>query len=841
MALLSALPASAVPFTYRYFQFKPTALKNSGTAIQMAEFTFSNGGTLLNLNNRDGTGVNVVPVSASSAGQVGTGAQDPPKIVDGLPLVNGGTETKWYRGSALADGNELIFDFNTPITVDRYNFCTGGDDTAYNRTPVSWRISARNSTSDPWTLLDVRVNAVPNITNLTYQGGWDLPADIPPVINSFTTPFSIVLNGTPITYTYNTQYSTSRDIVTGETTLFPLATEAGTQVLTPPSDATTPYTLVGKKAGSVDAASTSTIRSVIGGASTYQYVRYKITKRRPGVAGLVQLTEFEFYNTAVSESKIPVASVSNPGGSNAADAAEGVTKLIDGLGNKWLDNNNKEVIFDFGTPVSFNKYSFITGNDDPSRDPIQWTLEGSNDQERWNIIENVNFDYGTPLARSTSSTILPLPGPSMAPAIEFFTASAATLISGQSITLNWSTQSSSSVEISPAPGAGQALFGSVTLTPTVDTTYTLTAVPLAGGVSLPVTRTLTVKVVPDPGKTEIIYDDFAQAGSELVQIGTTTITAPDSALPGRLRLTTSAQSQSGAAWFLNKLDGTAGFEANFGLSMNSVPNNFAPADGIAFVIHNSPAGTGELGSGENGVLANSINITFKAFGFNPQDASRIQVTQGVGTSTIVLASATAYTTPGVELYGIPGVDAQGNYTTTGGFPYTLGSLATDPAYRIRVVYTAPTDETSGDLDVYLDGIAVIQNVQVDLGSSAADESGKSYFGFSGRTGGNTQFNDITDWSVKFGDFAELLPYGMVKTLFRYTVGTAGPTAVDLVWNADAAANFYVVSSPDLATWTKVPGSDLLGVDGQLGYSVPITATSGAKLFYRVARSVPVPE
>ncbi len=199
IALIGAIPASAAPHTYRYFQFKPTALKNSGTVIQMAEFTFSHEGTLLNLNNRDGTGVNIVPVTASSAGQGTEGNQDPPRVVDGLPLADGGTETKWLRGSALADGNELVFDFTNPTTVDRYNFCTGGDDTIYNRTPVSWRISGRNDPADPWTVLDIRVNAieVASITNLTYQAGWDLPADIPPVINSYTTPVSIVLNGTP--------------------------------------------------------------------------------------------------------------------------------------------------------------------------------------------------------------------------------------------------------------------------------------------------------------------------------------------------------------------------------------------------------------------------------------------------------------------------------------------------------------------------------------------------------------------------------------------------------------------------------------------------------------------
>ncbi len=203
----------------------------------------------------------------------------------------------------------------------------------------------------------------------------------------------------------------------------------------------------------------------------------------------------------------------------------------------------------------------------------------------------------------------------------------------------------------------------------------------------------------------------------------------------------------------------------------------------------------------------------------------------VRSGTTVLGRSVTFNKPGVELYGIPGVDAEGNILTTGGFPYTLGSLATDPPYKIRVVYMP------GNLDVYLDGIAVIQNLNVNLGTiGAADSGGKSYFGFTARTGGNVQNSDITDWHVKLGDYSSLPPFGIVKTLFRYTAGNPSPTSVDLVWNASATPSYDIVSSLDLNTWDVI--STEAGVNGQIGTSIniPFNVGTAPKAFFRVQQN-----
>ncbi|GAA5123558.1 hypothetical protein JIN84_11545 [Luteolibacter yonseiensis] len=836
VALLSALPASAAEKAYRYYQFKTTKLVGNGSNVMLSEFDFYHAGTKLNIRNKTGVGASI-PCEA-------TAGTDTPAAEDGVPnnLLDGLVETMFVRRSGLVAGNELIFDFGatTPHPViDSYSFTTATNGSGFVRTPQSWQVYGSDDKVS-WTPLTWEVDRVTVLENSTTYGPFDVPEIIPPLINSFSTPAMIVLNDTPITFSYNTQFSTERNVYVGVDTI-PLAAESGTFVTTPPPNGqATAYTLVATKDDTAPAISTTLVRSVAGGASTYRYVRFKITGRRGGAGdSTVQLAEFEFYNSAVSAAKIPISGVENPG-SNSPDA-EKAPKIIDGIttegGNKWLDFNNAPLIFDFGSPKTFDKYAFFTGGDAAERDPVQWTLEGSNDQSRWNLIENVNIPFATPTARNTSTLPIPLPGTSLPTQIDFFTGNTLNLIEGETLTLSYSTQAAATVTITPDGGdplpGPLPLYGSVNVTPTVDTTYTLTAA--TADENAPVaTATFSVVIVPDPGVDDIQYDNFASAGTELETNGSTTITPEFGTNPGRLRLTPEQQSQSGTAWFVKKLAVSGGFEATFGLSMNQEdPNGYVPADGLAFVVQNAPSGTNDPGTGENGVSQKALNICFHTFGFEPDPASLIEVRSG----TTVLAKCVAFNQPGVELYGIPSVpavDENGVPYMTAPFPYTLGSVSTDPAYRIRVVYVP------GDLDVYLDGIAVIQNVNVNLSTiGAADAAGKSYFGFTARTGGNVQNSDITDWHVKLGDFSAVPPFGMVKSLFRYTAGSSQPTSVDLVWNADTATDFKVVSSLDLLPpWSLVQSAP--GVKGQIGVSVDIPFNVGTadKAFFRVERVVP---
>lgn len=803
--VLATAISTAGPSTYQYFKFETLKLNNSNL-IQLAEFTVSHAGALLNLNDRDGSGVNVVPVTASSGGQ-GEGNEDPSKAVDGS------LDTKWLRSNPIGPENALVLSFTAPVTIDSYNFATANDSVAFGRTPVSWKFYGSVDGFD-WVSLDARQD-VPIINeNKKYQAGFAIPDVVPPVINSFSVysafgvgNAAIVVNGGQIPLEWDTNFGDSVTLTGGGSSV--TLAEGGLEYVTPPSNATTTYTLTVAKANIPDVTATAVVRAVAGGASTFRYVRYHIKKRRFGGTGLVQVGEFQFYNGDSNDAfnQVPVTAVTNPGGSNAVDGGEGANKLVDGnYGSKWLDTNNRPVIFDFGAPRPFDRYLFVTGNDAPDRDPVEWTLEGSDDQITWTLIENVNFDYPTPLARVTSSLEIPLPGPSITPAIEVFVGDKIQVVAGQPLELTYQVLGADVLELNGTPLASTS--GSVTVTPLADTVYTLTATG-AGGLGSS-TATFSIQVIADPGVNDIAFDDFTDAGAELVLNG-------DAEIAGsRLRLTDESGGQLGGVWFYKKLNTTGGFEATFGMSLNiSGLVASPPADGLSFIIQGDPAGTTLTGTGENGLPSNALNIKFRSYG----DAT-VNSLMEVRAGNTVLATKVLSTTPGVELIGVPGL------------PETLATLTSSPAYRVRVVYKP------NDLDVYFNDIAVAQNVMVDLQAiGAADSSGKSYFGFSGRTGAFVENNDITDWYVILGDFSALPPFGIVKSVFRTTDGGPTPNIVDLVWNAKKGAAYLVSRSTDLVTWEMI--TTATGVNGQIGVAIDNDALPEApKAFFRVEQITP---
>lgn len=76
--------------------------------------------------------------------------------------------------------------------------------------------------------------------------------------------------------------------------------------------------------------------------------------------------------------------------SGGAEGAEGSLKLIDGdLNSKYLSNYVQPFWmtqqFEEEKVVSF--YQLTSGNDAPDRDPRDWQIEGSNDGENWEVLD----------------------------------------------------------------------------------------------------------------------------------------------------------------------------------------------------------------------------------------------------------------------------------------------------------------------------------------------------------------------------------------------------------------------------------------------------------------------
>lgn len=445
LALKTALIAGASgQVTYQHYRFEPVKLHAAGTVIQLSEFVFSHGGTRLNLvaNNpelvpplalgQNGTSENLVPVTVTGGSRPVTDVQGAPKIIDGT------TGTKWLTGinDNSGEGRFLYFDFSSPVTVDSYSFATGGDTALYpNRNPEEWKIWGRNSTEDAWVLIDRVTGNRTEPRNEFYLQEFPLDGILPPVIQYFAPAFgsqAIVRNGEPVSLewdTFDAESGRYPDLVT----LTP-APGGGpiegleTRSITPPPDADTVYTLTAAN-GSRTTSRPLTLRSVAGGSATHRFYRFSPVSTRPGANGH-QLSEISFFhegtelNLFATNASTPPSmgstgtldnlvnvTVTNPGGSQATNAA----LLADGLSStKLFDARVRPVIFEFEQAVSIDAYRFTTANDFDARDPLRWTLEGSDDGISWTLVDNVTaFNYPTPTARFEQSQVFPLPGTSL--------------------------------------------------------------------------------------------------------------------------------------------------------------------------------------------------------------------------------------------------------------------------------------------------------------------------------------------------------------------------------------------------------------------------------------------
>ena len=84
------------------------------------------------------------------------------------------------------------------------------------------------------------------------------------------------------------------------------------------------------------------------------------------------------------------------------------------------------------------------------------------------------------IASATAGTVVVDPAP-VAPSISSFTANSSTISAGQSITLSWSASNATSLQINPG-SLNVTGTSSVVVTPSVSTTYTLTASSISGSV-----------------------------------------------------------------------------------------------------------------------------------------------------------------------------------------------------------------------------------------------------------------------------------------------------------------------------------------------------------------------
>lgn len=697
LALACAIPASAAEKTYQYYRWTPTKLRNGTAAnsIQLAEFEFRKSGAAVAW----GSATVTNPGGSNPAGEV------PSYVKDGSVL------TKWLDFNKKG----LVFAFTAATTVDGYRFATAND--ATERDPVSWTLEG-SADQTTWTLIDV-VKDFATTTNRREYQSFTVPATVLPEILSFTPTGMVVADGETTNVSWSLERTDSASIDHGVGSVNPVA---GTTAIDPPDNADTTFTLTATSAGGTSTASVL-VRSVTGGVVNTRYVRFTPLKLRSGTT--IQLADFNF--TRSGTPVVPV-DVTNPGGSNATTAAEGALMAIDNnSATKWLDVNNKPLVFDFGANVGIDRYQIVTANDSPERDPLQWIMESSDDGSTWNMIENMTaFDYNMPTARFTTAYI-PLPGASMVPILAA-SSDFSSILTGESVSLTWS--STGAATLSANEGIGDLdPNGTIVVSPTATTTYVFTATAATGGVK---TASVTVQVA-NPTVNQIAYNNFDIAGSEIHLLGQAAIVNAYAALPQggnvkRLRLTPDLNSTSGAAWFRYKQPLSYGFDTSFGFQFTTAQPNDG-ADGMAMVIHSNVRRTETMPTSmhENGLPSGALNICFDSY-LNTGEASAARLLVLNGTTN--LATVNLATVPGLTVH------------TVNSAPDLTDTARTGSPFQVQISYRP------GDLDIRINDILVVDSLNVNLASTGAlDSEGKAWVGFTSRTGGSFENHDITNWTL----------------------------------------------------------------------------------------------
>jgi len=132
----------------------------------------------------------------------------------------------------------------------------------------------------------------------------------------------------------------------------------------------------------------------------WQYFKFSTLATRDQEADSVQLMEIFFY---ADGQKIPAMGVSATDPLGYTPPSEGADKAVDGnIATKWLDFQKQYLLISYATPVSPTSWSFVTGDDSMDRDPGDFTMEASVDQNTWTLVTD-KAGYSATMLRSAET------------------------------------------------------------------------------------------------------------------------------------------------------------------------------------------------------------------------------------------------------------------------------------------------------------------------------------------------------------------------------------------------------------------------------------------------------
>jgi len=258
---------------------------------------------------------------------------------------------------------------------------------------------------------------------------------------------------------------------------------------------------------------------------------------------------------------------------------------------------------------------------------------------------------------------------------------------------------------------------------------------------------------------------------------------------GTLRLNTANANEHASAWFAVQQPLSSGFTTAFQFQVSSTNACFDcafPADGIALVIQNDPAGTGALGdtadggdigygdgdnsnaSGPGSGILNSLAVeldTYQNLEYNDPDNNHIAVQSCGPNNSNVL-------TPNSPDHNYLCPDGNLAKLALQSLPSGL-SLSDGNVHTITVNYLPPGNCTSAcnNFSVYFDSTLILQ-ATVNLAAQLNLTSGSTaYIGFTSATGAAVENNDIISWSFSQWPLSPITinqPVQTTVTNFSYT-------------------------------------------------------------------------
>jgi uncharacterized repeat protein (TIGR01451 family) len=377
--------------------------------------------------------------------------------------------------------------------------------------------------------------------------------------------------------------------------------------------------------------------------------------------------------------------------------------------------------------------------------------------------------------------------------------------------------------------------------PTNTKTLVFNIVVLAGLVAMCATTPLLAQ---SPG-----FTDFSSA-TNLTPLGNAVVPFNNGSA-NILRLNPDQTSQVGAAWFNIKQPVANGFTTTFTFQITHAG---FPADGIAFVIQNAPAGVAALGGGGGNIgyngIPNSLAVEFDTYANggpgpnNDPNANHVGV-QSCGTFPNSADHGATYNV-GDSL--VPcNLALNSNLILP-----NEGFLSDQNQHTATISYTPPSascvSSCFGVLNVVLDTVNLFPDgVPVNLATLLSLDHGTAYVGFTGATGAANEANDIVSWNFSPTTVTQPLQAGVLTTFnFGSYLYKVRPDQ-----NIDALSVTAVLTDPiafgtDRTTLNNFPGAQCIIYSGTAGKCVEFhaacTSSNGActNVNYDVITSYDVP-